>query len=229
MTRKERRTHSRAPLLATAVLLKDGVPLGSFRVVNASATGLLLEGEAPPDIERVEVALGLPERPVSCEAVVVRTGSSLDSRVFALAFSGVVAEHQEAIKSAVESALEEARSASVLIVDRNVEVCRALRAAVGRLGRRAMAVGTPYEATQLLQQPNSFAVALVDVVLDQPRGREVLAQLGEHHPSIRRVLMWGDLQAAHLELARRALGTYPVDAVLLKPWTDLTLAAALGP
>jgi len=84
-----------------------------------------------------------------------------------------------------------------------------------------------------LEQPNSFSVALVDVVLAGgvvagANGAEVLDYLADRHPTVRRVLMAGNVDAWQLELARRALFHRSVHRVLSKPWIDATLARALG-
>jgi len=84
-----------------------------------------------------------------------------------------------------------------------------------------------------LEQPNSFSVALVDVVLaggvvGGTNGVEVLAYLANRHPTVRRVLMAGNIEPWQLELARNTLFPNSVHRVLSKPWIDATLARALG-
>jgi CheY-like chemotaxis protein len=234
----ERRIHPRAPLLATAVLrdAESGEPIGGFRVVNASAGGLLLEGQ-PPDLERFEVLLRLSaERAVRAQAVVVpgekaRPGA-FGLSAFRVSFVALNPDQEDAIHDAVLSVLEEACVASVLIVDGNVEMCHALRMTLDRMGRRALAVATPLEVVHALEQPNKVCLALVDVALAaggaaSAAGQEVLGYLAESHPAVRRVVMASGLQPWQLDLARGAL--FPgVHGVLLKPWSDETLSRLLA-
>ena len=82
-----------------------------------------------------------------------------------------------------------------------------------------------------LEQPNSFSVALVDVaggVVAGANGAEVLDYLADRHPTVRRVLMAGNIEPWQLELARNTLFPNSVHRVLSKPWIDATLARALG-
>jgi hypothetical protein len=60
MSSEERRCHPRAPLLATAVLVADDRALGSYKVINASAGGLLLAGEPPAEATSFTVLFRLP-------------------------------------------------------------------------------------------------------------------------------------------------------------------------
>ena len=87
MQRTEKRRHSRAPLLATAVLYERGEAIGSFRVINASAGGALLEGQPPPGASRVNVAIRLSaKRSVRGDAVVSRGTASAGRDAFAVSF-----------------------------------------------------------------------------------------------------------------------------------------------
>jgi CheY-like chemotaxis protein len=231
--RAERRRHPRAPVLATAALFDGGRGLGEFRVINASAGGLLLEGERPAK-EKVGVELRLSrKRVVRTEAAVTRGPTLRLGQAFALSFVNLSPDDEDALQNAVLAVLEEARTASVLIIDGNLEICHALREAIGRMGSLAFGVGTPLEAVNVLEQPNSFQVALIDVglaggALGLATGREVLGYMADHHPRLRRVLMAGNVPPWQVELARKALLPYSAHDVLAKPWSDSTLARALG-
>jgi hypothetical protein len=70
-----------------------------------------------------------------------------------MSFVRLSPDDEDAIHDAVLALAEEATIASVLMVDSNTEVCRALRETIGRLGRRAFAVSTPLEAVHTLEGP----------------------------------------------------------------------------
>jgi ActR/RegA family two-component response regulator len=228
----ESRKHARAPLLATAVLHKGTRPIGSFRVVNASAGGLLLAGEAPAGTDQVEVLLRLPaDRFIRGQAAVVRTEVQNGRPAFALAFSGLRADQERLIQDAVLTALDEARTAAVLILEDDLDVTQALREAVARLGYRSFPVASFLELVHTLERPNSFCVAFVADALCRragawANGSEVLEYLAAQHSEMRRVLIIDHSELAQLE----GENGHPdsVHEILTKPWTESRLAHALG-
>jgi CheY-like chemotaxis protein len=226
----ERRQHPRAQLAANVVVLKGEQRIGVYRVINLSAGGLMLAGDPALNVgDTVEVILRLGDRTVRAHASVLRETRTGHGGVSALAFRDLAADAHDLVQSAVLRALEDARGASVLIVDDSAEICQALRTQLGRLGLRAVAVGTPLEAVNFLEQPNHVTVALVDLVLGGSNGLDVLAYLADQHPNVRRVLMSGRAHPQQLELARHSLFRHSAHDVLPKPWTEETLTRAVAP
>jgi CheY-like chemotaxis protein len=231
MVDRERRQHLRATLATNVVLTRNRERVGSFGIINLSAGGILAAGEPQVRVgERLEAVLHVsPEAEVRAEAVLTRTSRTRRGATFALSFTRISADAEDAIQDAVLAALEETAGASVLIVDDSTEICSALRMQLRRLGHRAFAVGTPLEAVHFLQQPNSISVALVDLVLGTSNGLDVLAYLADQHPKVRRVLMSGRALPSQLELARQTAFPFSAHEVLPKPWTESALTRAVGP
>ncbi len=226
----ERRRHTRAVVRASAVLLRDGESLGSFRVINASVGGLLLGGSTPAPLgTQVEAVLRLgPDRTLRVQSVVCREQASRDGSAFAVSFLDLSAEDEARIQTAVDVFLERVRSASVLVVDDSREVGAALSLELGRLGQSSHAVQTPLEAVCLLEDRNQVAIAIVDLVLGNEHGLDLIAYLADRHPRVRRVLMSGHAHPAQLALARHGAARSAPHEVLAKPWTHSTLARAVG-
>jgi CheY-like chemotaxis protein len=226
----DRRKHSRAFLRASAVLLRANESLGSFRVINASVGGLLLGGPPPAPIgTEVEVVLRLgPDRPLRSKSVVCREQAGRDGSAFAISFLDLSAEDEAHIQHAVDSFLERVRSAAVLVVDDSREVGQALSLELARLGQAAHAVQTPLEAVCMLEERNQVAVAIVDLVLGNEHGLDLIAYLADRHPRVRRVLMSGHAHPAQLALARHSAAKTAPHEILAKPWTHTSLARAVG-
>jgi CheY-like chemotaxis protein len=226
----ERRKHTRALVRASAVLVKGEQSLGSFRVVNASAGGLLLGGAPPGPLgTEIEVILRLgPERSVRARAVVCREQVNREGTGFAVSFLELSAEDQARIEEAVEAYLERVRSVSVLVVDDSREVGQALSLELARLGQAAHAVQTPLEAVCLLEERNQVSVAIIDLVLGNEHGLDLIAYLADRHPKVRRVLMSGHAHPAQLALSRHSAARSAPHEILAKPWNHKTLARAVG-
>jgi CheY-like chemotaxis protein len=226
----ERRKHARAFLRASAVLLRDDDSLGSFRVINASVGGLLLGGSVPAPVgTEVEAVLRLgPDRAVRTKSVICREQASRDGSAFAVSFLDLSADDEARIQAAVDVFFERVRSASVLVVDDSREVGQALSLELGRLGQSAHAVQTPLEAVCMLEERNQVAVAIVDLVLGNEHGLDLIAYLADRHPRVRRVLMSGHAHPAQLALSRHSAARSAPHDVLAKPWTHSTLARAVG-
>ena len=85
-----------------------------------------------------------------------------------------------------------------------------------RVGRKAIAVTTPLDAIEwLLDGGSHFDTALVDVMLGNADGVDLLNFLADEYPEVRRVLMSDPMRTPQLERARQL--TQP-HAVLSKPW-----------
>jgi CheY-like chemotaxis protein len=226
----ERREHARAFLRASAVLLRGGESLGNFRVINASVGGILLDGNPPGPVgTRVELVLRLgPDRTMRTQAVVCREQLGRDGAGFALSFVDLQAEGRQQIQAAVDAFLEKVRRASVLVVDDSREVGHALGLELQRMGQSVHAVQTPLEAVCVMEERNQVAVAIVDLVLGSAHGLDLIAYLADRHPGVRRVLMSGHAHPAQLALSRHAAARSAPHEILAKPWTNRSLARAVG-
>jgi CheY-like chemotaxis protein len=228
MNRAERRRHWRAPLWATAGVSIETRDLGRFEVVNLSAGGALLVGDIPPPLGApVRLLLHLPGgETVAAGAALVRRDQSRQGSAFALAFTTLAAADEEVIQRAVTVALDQARAASVLIVDESPDESAALATEMSGLGWRAFAVRTPLEAAHVLEEPNHLSLAVVDIVLGAGEKVDLLAYLAERHPTVRRVLLSEATSLYDLDRARSAL-TFSIHGVLNKPWSTEELARVL--
>ena len=148
---------------------------------------------------------------------------------FAVRFRDVSAETEGLIQSAVLRAIEESRVQSepaVLVLDESSEDRQALGQALTGLRQRAFPADNFLEALRLLQDQHlRVEVALVDVLVREASGLEVLAFLAEDFPDVRRVLMSRDADAPALRLARSSSSAH---AILIKPAEPKDLAAAIG-
>jgi CheY-like chemotaxis protein len=230
MNRTERRRQRRAPLWATAILHLDRRDLGGFEIINLSAGGVLLAGDLPASIGApVSVLLRLPGAPaLRTEAALVRRDRTRQGSAFALSFTSLSTEDEEVVQRAVLAALDEARAASVLIVDESPDESAALAAELGGLGWRAFAVRTPLEAAHVLEEPHHLSLAVVDVVFGAGEKVDLLAYLAEHHPAVRRVVLSESTTLYDLDRARSAL-RFTLHGILHKPWTRSDLARVLQP
>jgi CheY-like chemotaxis protein len=225
VTTPENRRDTRAPLLATALVSREGEPLGRFNVVNLSAGGALLSGHlALPVGTKLEVTLRMPWRPsIRTLAELTRVDGSPGHGTFALAFPALSAADGDVIHSAVVHLLRKARSARVLVVtEQEMEVCHSFVVAIEDLGCSAIAVATVSEAVRLLEAAHAIRVVIFDERLRRNGNPDLLAQLAREQPKIRRVLL---SDSRHHGNPCRQIG---VQAVLEKPCTAAALAAALA-
>lgn len=229
----ERRRSARATLNCRATLLRTETKqsLGAFEVLNLATHGLLLSGEPPaPAGAALEVvlpfgtgeALLLPGR-------LMRRRPTRHGPTFVFTFGDLDPALATRLQARVDADVERAQTARVLVVDDSREIGDALRMQLAWLGHAAHAVTTPLEAVHVLEQPNQVEVAIVDLVLGGADGLELLAYLAEQHPHVRRVLMSGHAPPGQLG---GPFGIAPPRAlpheVLGKPWSETTLARAVG-
>ena len=228
----ERRRHPRGEVLTTAIVLASNGWSGVYLVKNLSAGGALLLGDARwTGGEQVTVLLHLPGRtPLSLRAEVLRRRLS-DAResLFAIAFKQVPSELEDILQKVVRAALESHREApphEVLVIDDSSEVRRALQRDLRALGECAVLAATPLDAVDCLDQTRNIDTAIVDLRLGHADGLEFLCFLAEGHPSVRRVLMSGNIRPSQLELA---IVSGRAHAVLEKPWNRKSLAQVIMP
>lgn len=226
----ERRRSPRASLATRAIVLRSNETLGSFEVLNLGAGGLLLGGERPGSLEEpLQVVLPLGgEEPLVLPGRIVRDRPTRHGPTFVFEFTSVPEEMRSDIDRKIAENVAAAQNARVLVVDDSREIGNALRMQLAWLGHPAHAVTTPLEALRVLEEPNRVEVAIVDLVLGGADGLELIAFLAEQHPEVRRVLMTGHAQPGHLEHeVRNGRSALPHD-VLGKPWSQSTLARAVG-
>jgi len=221
----ESRLDVRAPLLATALLSKDGEALGHFHVVNLSAGGALLRGNLHVPLgETMEVLLRLPwTPPIRTAARLIRVDIRHGQEVFAIAFDTLSAQEGDVIHSAVVHLLRKARSSRVLVVtEQDLEVCHSFVLSIEDLGCPAIVVTSPSEALRLLEDTNAIRVVIFDERLQRANAPDFCAHLAKQHAKIRRVLL-SDPSTG--DAASPRIGMH---AVLTKPCTSKELATALG-
>lgn len=132
----------------------------------------------------------------------------------------------EALERSVRS-IEPPPETSVLLVDDNDKVLRALQRDLRALGRRSLAVADPVAAVMALLDPGvRVTAAVVDLFLGADDGLDLLRFMEKWLPGVRRVLISGRARSPQLDLAR-ACGR--AHAILSKPWSRSALATALGP
>jgi hypothetical protein len=223
----ERRRSVRVSLLATVTLLRDKEPMGTYRVLNLSAGGVLLAGTLPVSrTDKVEALLQLPSgRPLRLEAKVAREWSGPPTPAFALQLVRVSPGAEDLIHGAVVTALQEARAAAILTVSPSLEVCAALRRELRDLGRVSFAVSSPLDAVQFLAQPNGVSVVLVDASIGVSVRNDLMANLADEHPDVLRVLLVSN--AGHLPVENSPRDHSLVQAVLVQPWTREATMRAL--
>ena len=202
---RDRRRHVRAPLLAHVMLFQEQRCLGSFRVLNVSAGGVLLSGESPTLTGRkITVILELPGlRPLRAEAVVARNLASPagpqrlrrpvrdepDELAFALAFTRISASGQDLLQDAVLMTLEEAGAATVLIAAASIGTGLALKRDLERLGRPSFCVSSAQEAIRFFELKNAVSVALIDEAFAHDDEVRLLDHLADRQPRVLRVLL----------------------------------------
>lgn len=227
----ERRRHPRGEVLATAVVLAGNGSSGVYLVKNLSLGGALLLGDARWKAgEQVTVFLHLPGRqPLSLSAQVLPRGlSAAKESLFAVHFKQVAAETEDILQKVVQAALESHRVApphEVLVIDDSSEVRRALQRDLRALGECAVLAATPLDAVDCLNEARNIDTAIVDLRLGHADGLEFLCFLAEAHPSIRRVLMSGNIRPGQLELA---IVSGRAHAVLEKPWSRKGLGQVIA-
>ena len=191
------------------------IAIGGARLVGTTRLG---EGE------HVRVTLDLDGSIANVEAVVTRVDAQ--NQQTAIAFRSVSDDAARVIENAIDKLIRDGAAGSapcVLVLHRDPDVRDALERDLSRLQRAAKPCATLLETMWALQHAPRGIVAIV--ASDQPRGQlaALLEHLSQHHPKLRRVLLFGD----QLEPVAREVSSH-VHAVLRTPWRIRALARALG-
>jgi CheY-like chemotaxis protein len=215
----------------SAALSRNCARLGTFRVINLSAGGALFRGARPVAVgDAIDLALSLPGgQYVDTSAVVLREGRLHERPTFAVAFVDPSPAARDAIEAVVRAALEELRTAEVLVVDFSEQACRDCAERLQRLGLRSYGVTTALEALHTLDADHHFQAALVNVYLGADDGREVLVHLATKHPRVRRILMSTTLSRHALLSATESMTTGAPHALLPGTCADPQFRQALQP
>lgn len=111
------------------------------------------------------------------------------------------------------------RDRRILIVDDEVNVCRALRRTLSREGYRIETFTNPLEALERLRQA-SFDVVVSDQLMPGLTGLELLKRVRDRHSDVARILLTGH---ADMQTAIAAINEGELYRFLTKPWDDLEL------
>ena len=224
---RERRLHPRFAALSPALVVGEGGVTSHCLVEDLSAGGARISGNPALTVgEQVRLLLQLPGRgPFSLHGSVVRRfGDQSNPAAFGISFKQAPQRQSRSVEDTV-AALQESSAGNesvVLVVDDNSRTCYSLVQDLLRVGRKAIAVTTPLDAIEwLLDGGSHFDTALVDVMLGNAEGVDLLNFLADEYPEVRRVLMSDPLRSPQLERARQL--TQP-HAVLSKPWSAEQLA-----
>jgi hypothetical protein len=210
-------------------MFKGGQPIGEFKTRNVSVGGALLAGQHALTIgDVVDGSLRFADRQsIRFRATVVRTGSFVDEQYVALAFSDLPPRIEEVIESVVDSALARARSASALILSDMVASRSDLELGLKAFGHTPVAIDSPLDAVNFLEQPNNVTIAFVDLTLcGGADGREVLAYIADERPKVRRVLVSEQEPLSQLTPVAKA-GPPLANRFLVRPWSLTALASTL--
>lgn len=216
------------PLLATMTLLRNKEHIGTYRVLNLSAGGVLLDGPLPvARTDKLEVLLQLPSgRPLRLEATVARESGGPRAPAFALQLVRVSPGAEDLIHSAVVTALQEARAAAALVVSPSLELCVALRHDLRGEGQPSFAVGSPFDAVQFFNQPTGVHAVLVDAAISVSVREDLLAFLADEHPRVLRVVVAA--AEASPAVPASSLGDHSlVQELLARPWGREAIVRAL--
>lgn len=223
---QNRRGRPRVGALGKATVIRRPGEQVALSIRDLSASGARLVGRVElAEGERVGVSLEIEGAIVSTTALVVRTEPQ-NSQV-AISFDNLSREALGLIERAVEALLERVRAGSpptVLILSASAETRATLERDLAQLGRATRPCATLLDAVWSL---HDWAIRYEAIVIareaDPEPMEELLKHFAEHHPRLRRVLLFRDqLESLGHESSRR------VDAVLRTPLRIRALARALG-
>lgn len=178
----------------------------------------------------VRVLLQLPrEEVMTLDGRVLRSWDQGEQTAAALEFVDCSADVEDLLHGAVSRwlfAQADVSEAGVLVVDNEAVVRRSLARDIASLGRQVRTAARPCEAiAQLDDEDTKLRVAVVGPCLGGSMDAfELLEQLEEEHPDVRRVLLTAsecELRPALARLSGRA------HAVLARPWRAERIASVI--
>jgi hypothetical protein len=220
----DRRDRPRVRAAGKAWVLHDNAR-AEFAIRDISTSGARLIGATRlPEGVRVDVELKLDNDIVAVQAEVVRVDPQRAE--VALAFRAVTARANELIARTIQALVERVRESgppSVLVIHPDGETRAALERDLTHLDRSATLCASPLEAVWGVDDLSANHVAVIIGTTLGERASELVVYFGDHHPHVRRILLFGD----QLGAVDRAISNR-VDAVLRTPWRIRALSRALG-
>ena len=229
-TDAERRSHPRFAALSPALVVGEAGMVCPCLVEDLSGGGACITG-APGLVvgEMVRLLLQLPgRRPFSLDGRVVRRLPDAGPAArFGLSFARMTGPAVRSLDDTVASLqLDRLQGdALVLVVNGSTRSCATLVHDLHGMGHRAIGVTTCLDAIEwLLDGGGHIATALVDQVLGDGPGIELLTFLADEYPQVHRVLLCDPLRPLHPGAAD---DPYPASVLLPRPWARAQLQAAL--
>lgn len=222
----ERREHPRVGFDGKASIARGPAERFEFALRDLATTGARVVGPTRlVEGERVHVILEIEGASIEVFADVVRTEPQ--SSQAALEFVEVSVETAAAIDEALTGFIERVRSSSpptVIVIGASDDVYAALERDLAQLGRASRACATAVEAMRALRDRTTvYEGAVIASELGTVEISEVLEQLVDTYPDVRRLVLFGEKMTSleHPASSR-------VQAVLRTPLRIRPLARALG-
>ena len=115
-------------------------------------------------------------------------------------------------------------SGTILLVDDDLPVLKALRVAVEHHGHRALFTTRPEEALDLLTR-EPIDVLISDIEMPDMNGLELVTRVRKAHPAVVRILLTA---RSSIDLALRAINSAEVFRFVMKPWDLADLRSVLA-
>lgn len=112
---------------------------------------------------------------------------------------------------------------SVLVVDDDETICKALSRTLRAEGYNVQAVGSGDEALEILKKP-VIDVVVSDQVMPKMTGIELLKLVRDRRPDVGRVMLTGH---ADVQVALKSINEGEIHRFLTKPWDDTELKVTL--
>jgi len=199
-----------------------------YAVGNLSLGGLLLLGAPAPKVgSRVDAVVRMRGiQALALRGRVLRTAGSNLRPTFAVTFTRIPTDAEDAIHDLWLAEREHPTAPTVVLVARSLRVRQLISDVLVRLGWSVAAAGTPLEAISLLDrlaEDIHWVVAFQQ--LTQTCGAHLLSHLGAEYPGVRRLLI---CPMSTTRLDRAAVRQGMAEAAVLQPVNPRDLAAVLG-
>lgn len=200
-----------------------------YAVGNLSLGGVLLLGAPAPGIgARVSARVRMRGiRPLALDGRVVREERAGVQPAFALRFTHLSSEAEDAIHDLWLVKRDRTAAPMVLLVARSAQLREVLSEFLERLGWSVVTAATPLEAIDQLERLADnlcWVVALQH--LTQTTGESLLSFAGHEYPGIRRLLI---CPPSARRMDRVAVRHGVAEAAILQPINPVDVATVLGP